>query len=70
MPERFAAAFDPPAVKAMMAAFDKACEALGLAKTHDSVTETLARTIVAQASTGERDPDKLCEMTLRALAQR
>jgi hypothetical protein len=53
----------------MHLAFDKACEALGLAKTHDSVTERLARMIVQQAHTGERDPDKLCAMTLRALGR-
>jgi len=67
MPKRFAEAFDPQAVKAMMAAFDRACDALGLERTHDAVTETLAKTIVEQARAGERDPDKLCAMTLAAL---
>jgi hypothetical protein len=52
----------------MGVAFDKACDALGLARTHDAVTERLAKMIVEQARTGERDPDKICEMTLRALA--
>jgi hypothetical protein len=68
MPQRFAGSFDPDGVRAMTAAFDKACEALGLAKTHDAVTENLAKMIVAQAQAGERDPDKLCALTLQALA--
>jgi hypothetical protein len=51
----------------MNRAFDKACDALGLARTHDGVTESLARMIVEHARTGERDPDKLCALTLRAL---
>jgi hypothetical protein len=67
MPIRFANGFDSEAVKAMMDAFDKACDALSLARTHDAVTEHLAMMIVQQAETGERDPDQLCEMTLRAL---
>jgi hypothetical protein len=67
MPIRFANGFDPETVNAMMLAFDKACDALRLARTHDSVTEHLARMIVQQAETGERNPDKLCEMTLRAI---
>jgi hypothetical protein len=70
MPQRFSDGFAPEVVKAMMAAFDKACDALGLTRTHDGATEFLAKMIVKQARTGERNPDKLCEMTLRALAQR
>ena len=68
VPERFSQGFDPDAVKAMAIAFEKACEVLGLAVTHDAVTERLAKIIVEQARTGERDPDKLCALTLRALA--
>ena len=67
MPKRFAESFDPDTVRAMMAAFDKACEALGLVDRSDPITETLAKTIVVQARTGERDPAKLCALTLRAL---
>jgi len=67
MPKRFAEAFDPPAVAAMMMAFDKACDALGLPRRHDALTEELAKTIVAQARTGELNPDKLCALALAAL---
>jgi hypothetical protein len=68
MPQRFAEGFDPDAVKAMMAAFDQACDRLGLEKTHDALTERLAKAIVAAARTGERDPDKLRATALRSLA--
>ena len=68
MPDRFlAGSFDPEAVRVMDIAFGKACEALGLAKTHDALTEELAKMIVEQARTGERNPDKLCALTLAAL---
>jgi len=69
MPERFTdGSFGVEDMRAMNAAFDQACEALGLSNTHDSVTQRLARAVVEQARGGERDPDKLCAMTLRALA--
>jgi hypothetical protein len=68
VPERFLdGSFGPEDTRVMNIAFDKACDALGLAKTHDGVTESLARMIVQQADTGERDPDKLCALTLAAL---
>jgi hypothetical protein len=69
MPQRFAEGFDPEAVKAMMAAFDQACERLGLAPTHDALTERLAKAIVTAARTGERDPDQLRAIALRSLAR-
>jgi hypothetical protein len=57
MPERFVdESFGPDDIKAMNLAFDKACEALGLAKTHDGVTEKLAKMIVEQARTGSAIP--------------
>lgn len=68
MPQRFADGFDPAAVEAMMAAFDKVCAALNISPTHDALTEQVAKKIVDQARTGERDPDKLCYMTLRGFA--
>jgi hypothetical protein len=43
MPTRFPDGFDPQAVKAMMDAFDKACESLGLVDRHDPIIENLRR---------------------------
>jgi hypothetical protein len=68
MPRRFAdRSFDPGAINAMLDAFGKACALLGLVDREDSITETLAKMIVEQARTGERDPDRLCALTLEAL---
>ena len=67
MPKRFAEGFDPQAVEAMIDAFDKACEALGLRDKADAFAEIVAKTVVEQARAGERDPDKLCMLTLQAL---
>lgn len=68
MPERFSGGFAPDDIAAMNAAFDKACEALGLLNNHDAVTQRLAQVVVEQARGGERDPDRLCALALRALA--
>jgi hypothetical protein len=54
----------------VMVAFDKVCEVLRVPTTHDALTENLAKLVIEQARTGERNPDKLCEMTLKALAYR
>jgi len=59
MPERFADGFDPDVVKAMMAAFDRACALLGLVDRYDPITENVAKIVIEQARSGERDPDKL-----------
>jgi hypothetical protein len=67
MPKRFAEGFDPQAVEAMMIAYDKVCNALGLAKAHNVVTDGLAKIVVEQARTGERDPEKLYALTMVAL---
>ena len=57
------ASFDPEHVKAMGEAFDSAIRELD-----DSVgREVIAEQIIALAKTGERDPDKLCEMAMDAL---
>ena len=54
------ASFDPEHVKAMGEAFDSAIRELD-----DSVgREVIAEQIIALAKTGERDPDKLCEMAM------
>ena len=68
MPKRFAeVSFDAGAVRVMMDAFDKACAVLGLVDREDSITQNLEKMIVEQARTGERDPDRLCTLTLESL---
>lgn len=67
MPTRFATGFDPQAVGATMAAFDKAYGVLGLVNKADAMTESVAKLVVEIARAGERDPDKPCALTLQAV---
>ena len=60
------ASFDAEHVKAMGKAFDNV-----LRKLHDKpssvVRAVIAERIIALAKSGERDPDKLCELAMDAL---
>jgi hypothetical protein len=63
----FQNAFDPETVKTLCEAYDKACKRL-----HDTgqpylVSEVIAQRIIATAKRGERDPERLCEVALKAL---
>ena len=61
------ARFDPRHVEAMGLAFDKVTEALDGKGESRVVREVIATKIIAIAKTGERNSDKLCELTLNAL---
>ena len=52
-------AFGPEVLRAMGIAFERACEALGLADRSDAITKLVAYEIIDAATEGERDPDKL-----------
>jgi hypothetical protein len=63
-------AFQPDEVKVLRDAYARACKSL-----HDKgqpaiVSEIIAQRIIALASDGERDPDKLSEGALAALGRR
>ncbi len=64
------AAFGPEAVTAMALAFDKASDALGV---RDQADPELIRSVAAKvfdlARGGERDVDRLCALTVRALSK-
>jgi hypothetical protein len=62
--------FGPDAVRAMGAAFDKTCQSLHDAGQPDVVKEVIAKRIISLARDGERDPDRLCDETLKALGFR
>jgi hypothetical protein len=53
-------AFEPEAVEAMGRAYAMACERLAAGDL--TSREAIASKIVAAATAGESDPDKLCEM--------
>src|SRR5688572_16379149 len=57
-------AFEPDAVKAMGIAFEDVCGALGLADTNDALRDLVARKVIELAQQGERDGDRLRELTL------
>lgn len=51
--------FEPAQIQLMGIALNKACEALKLDKS-DPLTQIIATEIIALASHGENDPDRLC----------
>ncbi len=63
------AVFDPPQVEAMGQAFDNVTEALdGDGKGQSRVVrEVIATKIIAIAKTGERDPKRLYDRTMKTL---
>ena len=61
------AAFDPDAIEALGAAYDKACRSLHDIGQPAIVQEVIARRIIQVAQTGERNPDRLCAQALLAL---
>ena len=65
--EREITAFDPEAIQAMCAAFEEACDDLGLARKHDRITELVALKIIEIAKTGVRDAEMLRDMATRAV---
>ena len=68
MPARFIdSSVDTETVKAIMTAFDWARRDLGLVAQNDAVTDFLARKVVEFAKQGERDPTRLCDLTLAAI---
>jgi hypothetical protein len=63
-------AIDPNNLEFMRAAFNKACERLGLqCRREDRITDVVVDTIIEIAATGERDPDRVCELVLLHLKE-
>jgi hypothetical protein len=59
--------FEPEEIKVMVAAFDAACQSLGLVDRDDPLIEIVARKVIEVTQTGERDPEQLREVVLLAL---
>jgi hypothetical protein len=59
--------FDPEDLHALALAFDKTCHALGSKRFGLDLPSRIAIAIVDLARRGERDPDRLCALTLNAL---
>ena len=56
--------FTPEEVTAITGAFESALQSLGLVNRSDPLAETVARTIIDLAKSGERDPDRLRDQVL------
>jgi hypothetical protein len=61
--------FDGETIRLMGIAFEMALASLGATPDHDDpIREALARRIIALAQAGERDVERLCEGSLRAVS--
>ena len=63
-----ALAFDPEDIAVLSTAFEETLRSLRLVKRSDPAVAIVARHIIEIAQAGERDPRRLRERTLRALA--
>jgi hypothetical protein len=62
-------AIDPAYLPPMRAAFEKVCHVLRLrCQVDDPIADLVLMFIAKHALTGELDPDRLCELTLRDFA--
>jgi hypothetical protein len=65
MPWRFdRLAIEPERIRAMQAAYYKACEQLGLSPASDPITAKLVTKIIDLCTAGECDPDRLCQLVV------
>jgi hypothetical protein len=62
--------FDPDTIELLERAYDKARRSLHDKGQPPIVEEVIAARILAAVKTGERDPDKLCELALAALGSK
>jgi hypothetical protein len=59
--------FQPEHLQAMGRAFDETLSALNLKNRSDPIVELVARQIILLAERGERDPNRLRDLTVKAL---
>jgi hypothetical protein len=55
------------AIAAVVTAFERVRAAIGLADRTDPLTTIVANKLIELARSGERDPQRLCDLTLRAI---
>ena len=60
--------FDPEDISRMTAAYEECLRLLKLANRADPITELVAKHIIEVARTGERDPSKICALTLERIS--
>jgi hypothetical protein len=62
--------FNPEEINSMAQAFEAVCSALQIPKLDDDLARFVAAKIIAAARTGERNPERLCEIVLTELEKR
>ena len=61
--------FPPETIRLMGIAFETAIQALHNRDVVDPPREAIARAIIGFAKAGERDPERLCDLTLEACSK-
>jgi hypothetical protein len=59
--------FDPEDVRLMCAVYEDVLKDYGLIERTDPVTELIAKTVIEMVQTGERDPARLKDLTIKAV---
>ena len=67
---QFTKNFGPDEMDILGQAFDKACQELYDSDRDHALKQIIARRLIAAASRGERNPDRLCEAALVSLGLR
>jgi hypothetical protein len=61
--------FDQETVRILGVAFEQACIGLQVGDCEDDVRQAIANKIIEVVRTGERNPDRLCELALNDIRQ-
>jgi len=64
-----ASKFDHETKRVMGVAFEMVCIALRIGECDDYVKQAIANKVINLATTGERNPDLLCEQALKEICQ-
>jgi hypothetical protein len=60
-------AFEPEDVSLMATVYEDVLKAFSLIERTDPVTELIAKTVIEMVQTGERDPARLKDLTIKAI---
>jgi hypothetical protein len=61
--------FDPDDVRLMCAVYEDALKGYGLIERTDPLTELIAKTVIEMVQSGERDPARLKDLTVKAVEE-
>jgi type II secretory pathway component PulF len=61
--------FDPDDVRLMCAVYEDVLKGYGLIERTDPLTELIAKTVIEMVQSGERDPARLKDLTVKAVEE-